>query len=97
VLLRLPLEIKDLFEEWLQAHAPGRARHVLDLVRETRAGALYDPTFGKRMKGTGPYAALLARRFELACKRLGLNRQRWSFDTSLFRPPPRPGDQLSLL
>ncbi|MGH6959780.1 MAG: PA0069 family radical SAM protein, partial [Dongiaceae bacterium] len=57
--LRLPLEIKDLFREWLEAHVPGRAQHVLDLIRDLRGGALYDSTFGKRMRGEGPYAELL--------------------------------------
>ncbi len=99
VLLRLPLEIKDLFSEWLQAHAPGKARHVLSLVRQTHGGALYDPAFGRRMKGEGPYAQLIAQRFKLACERLGFNRQRWRGDISQFRPPvPEPADrrQLSL-
>ena len=97
--LRLPLEIKDLFREWLEAHVPGRAQHVLDLIRDVRGGALYDSTFGKRMRGEGPYAALLLRRFQLARKRLGLDayRARWDLDLSLFKPPPRAGDQLTLL
>jgi DNA repair photolyase len=99
ILLRLPLEIKDLFAEWLEAHAPGRARHVLELVRDMRGGALYDSAWGRRMKGEGPYAELLKRRFELARKRLGLDRnaERWEFDLTLFRPPPKAGDQLELL
>ncbi len=95
VLLRLPLEIRDLFEEWLALHAPMKSARVLDLVRQTRGGALYDPAFGRRMKGAGPYADLIARRFALACKRLGLNRQRWDLDVSQFRPP-RPAGQLDL-
>jgi DNA repair photolyase len=97
VLLRLPLEIKELFEEWLRTHVPDRADRVLKLVRDTRDGKLYDPTFGRRMSGQGPYAELLGKRFRLACHRLGLNRQRWRPELSLFRPPPRIGDQLSLL
>jgi DNA repair photolyase len=99
VLLRLPFEIKDLFREWLEAHVPGKANHVLELIRDMHGGALYDSEFGKRMRGEGPYAELLRRRFQLACKRLGLNanRERWSLEASLFRPPPRPGDQHSLL
>jgi DNA repair photolyase len=97
--LRLPLEIKDLFTEWLEAHAPGRARHVLDLIRQMRGGALNDATWGKRMRGEGPYAELLRQRFHIARKRLGLERskERWEFDLTLFKPPPRAGDQLSLL
>jgi DNA repair photolyase len=97
VLLRLPLEIKELFEEWLRTHVPERADRVLRLVRDTRDGKLYDATFGRRMRGQGPYAELLAKRFRLACQRLGLNRQRWRPELGLFRPPPRIGDQLSLL
>src|SRR5262245_57892258 len=97
VLLRLPLEIKDLFREWLEEHLPDRAERVLKLIRETRDGKLNDATFGRRMRGQGPYAELLAKRFRLACHRLGLNRQRWRPNLSLFRPPPKVGDQLSLL
>ena len=97
VLLRLPYEIKDLFTDWLHHNVPDRARHVLNLVRETRGGRLYDSTYGKRMKGTGPYATLIAHRFRLACKRHGLNRESTSLDSTLFRAPPRPGDQLALL
>ncbi len=96
VLLRLPLEIKELFEEWLQVHAPGKAARVLSLVRQTRQGALYDPRWGKRQTGTGPYAALIGRRFQLAVHRHGLNRRSWSFDHTLFRPPAKTGDQLAL-
>jgi len=97
--LRLPLEIKDLFTEWLEAHVPGRAQHVLDLIRDVRGGALYDSTWGKRMRGEGPYAELLRTRFRLARKRLGLDayKTRWSLDLSLFKPPPKAGDQLTLL
>ncbi|MSO69783.1 MAG: PA0069 family radical SAM protein [Alphaproteobacteria bacterium] len=97
IALRLPLEIKDLFEEWMHTHAPGRAKHVLNLVREMRGGGLYQSEFGTRMTGTGPYAALMRRRFELACTRLGLNQKRRALDTTRFHRPPRPGDQLSLL
>jgi len=98
-ILRLPLEIKDLFTEWLEAHAPGRAQHVLDLIRDVRGGELYNSTWGKRMRGEGPYAELLRRRFQLARKRLGLDayKARWDLDLSLFSPPPKTGDQLSLL
>jgi len=99
ILLRLPLEIKDLFTEWLEAHAPGRTQHVLDLIRDVRGGELYDSTWGKRMRGEGPYAELLRRRFQLARKRLGLDayKARWDLDLSLFKPPPKAGDQLTLL
>jgi DNA repair photolyase len=100
VLLRLPLEIKDLFAEWLEAHAPGKAKHVLNQLRESRGGKLYDSTWGLRGRGTGVHADLLAKRFELACKRVGLNQSRVGgrgLDASRFKVPPRVGDQLSLL
>ncbi|MAF95989.1 MAG: radical SAM protein [Rhodospirillaceae bacterium] len=100
ILLRLPLELKDLFMEWLRTHVPDMADHVLSQVRETRGGGLYDSEFKTRMKGTGQRAGLLARRFDLACKRLNLNNERHpalGIDTSQFRVPPQPGDQLRLL
>lgn len=96
ILLRLPLEIKDLFEEWLRAHRPDRADHVLSLMRQSRGGRLYDPAFGVRMKGEGQYADLLASRFRLACRRLGLNRRRWDMTAEFFSAPARNGDQLDL-
>jgi len=87
VLLRLPLEIKDLFNEWLEAHFPDRKARILKLVRETRGGALYDPTWNKRQTGEGHFAKLLADRFELACRRLGLQQREWKLRRDLFRPP----------
>ena len=97
VMLRLPLEIADLFEEWLETHFPDRRRRVMSLIRQTREGAVYRAQWGKRMTGTGPYADLVRQRFALALKRNGLRRRTLSLDTSRFRPPPAPGDQLSLL
>jgi DNA repair photolyase len=97
VLLRLPLEIADLFGEWLATHAPAKAKHVLNLIRQTRRGSLYVDAFGERQKGTGPYAELLAARFRLAARRYGLERRNWEHRTDLFSVPPRRGDQLSLL
>ena len=97
VLLRLPLEIKDLFREWLEANVPGRARHVMALVRSMRGGKDYDSQWATRMKGTGPYAELMAKRFHMAVKRLGLNKPRKPLETHSFKRPPRIGDQLSLL
>src|SRR3954454_19950966 len=76
VLLRLPLEVRDLFREWLLTNFPDRQRHVFKLVRDMRGGKDYDATFGKRMTGTGPMAWLIGRRFESACERLGLNKSR---------------------
>lgn len=96
VLLRLPLEIKDLFREWLDAHAPLKADHVMNAVKTAAGGQIYDPTFGVRQRGTGVYADLLLQRFEKACRRLGLNERGYRLDRTLFRPPPRAGDQMGL-
>jgi DNA repair photolyase len=85
--LRLPLEIKDLFDEWLRANRPDRAEKVLSLVRQMRGGALYQAEFGTRMKGEGPIAQLLGARFQAAVKRLGLNRIRYRLETQRFAVP----------
>jgi DNA repair photolyase len=97
VLLRLPLEIKDLFREWLEANVPGRAKHVMTLVRQMRGGKDYDSQWQTRMRGTGPYAEMIARRFHLATRRLGLNSERAPLTVTRFAKPPRVGDQLALL
>jgi DNA repair photolyase len=94
-LLRLPLELKEIFDEWLDAHAPLKKKHVLSLVRDTRAGALNSAEFGTRFVGAGPYAALLNQRFKKARDRLGLGRNDWSTDLAQFKPPPQKGDQLA--
>jgi DNA repair photolyase len=96
ILVRLPLEIKDLFEEWLRAHYPDRADRVLALIRDTRGGALYQAEFGTRMRGTGAYAALIEQRFAIAAARLGLNRTRPDLDTTRFHKPGKPTVQLPL-
>jgi DNA repair photolyase len=96
VLLRLPLELKDLFSEWLEAHYPTKAKHVEALVRETRGGGMYQAEFGTRMRGTGAYAELLEKRFRAARSKYGLDRPRPPLDTSRFRVPPRSGDQMQL-
>ncbi len=96
VLLRLPLELKDLFTEWLQAQYPTKAKHVEALVRETRGGAMYQSEFGTRMRGTGAYAELLEKRFRTARTKYGLDRPRPPLDTSMFRRPARSGDQMQL-
>jgi DNA repair photolyase len=96
VLLRLPLEVRDLFKEWLEANFPDRARHVFTLIRQMRGGKDYDSTFGVRMKGEGPYAWMIGRRFEAACARLGLNAQKSELTTEHFRAPGARGQQLSL-
>ena len=97
VLLRLPLEVRELFAEWLRAHYPGKLKHVLSLLRATREGKLYDSRFGARMTGSGPYAWMIGRRFEAAVARLGLGRSRVPLRCDLFRPPARLGEQLRLL
>lgn len=99
VLLRLPYELKDLFPEWLAAHFPDRAEHVMSVLRQMRGGKDYDSSFGTRMRGTGPLAELLRSRFQMACRRLHLETGRHQPpDTGLFRPPrlTAAGPQLSL-
>jgi DNA repair photolyase len=104
VMLRLPREVAPLFRAWLDEHHPLRAAHVMSLVQQLRGGRDYDAAFGTRMRGTGVYADLIEKRFALACKRLGLNRDRGAsasgvaqntLDTSRFRPP-RDRNQLDL-
>ena len=87
VLLRLPLEVRDIFKEWLMANFPDRYRHVLSLIRQTRGGKDYDAQWGTRMKGGGPVAWLIGRRVEQACERLGLNAVKKRLTTELFTPP----------
>ena len=96
VLLRLPLELKDLFREWLIENFPDRYRHVINLIRETRGGKDYDSTFGKRQTGTGPIAWMIGRRFEVACERLGFNSTNVKMTTEHFRPPRPSAEQLDL-
>jgi DNA repair photolyase len=97
VLLRLPLEIGDLFAEWLKANCPDRAKRVLSLMRSTRGGKLYDAKWGERMRGDGPFAWMIGRRFEIAAERLGMNKHSVELRTDLFTPPALPGQQLRLL
>jgi DNA repair photolyase len=96
ILLRLPHELKDLFTEWLESNYPLRAAHVLSLIRQARGGRLYDGAFGARMRGSGPHAELIGRRFEVACRRHGLDGAPAPLDVSQFRPPAAPGDQPGL-
>jgi len=86
VLLRLPLELKQIFEDWLNQHFPDRAAKVLALVRQTRGGKLYDSTFGQRQSGNGVYAGVLGQRFSLAMKRAGIGQRMWAkaLDCSQF-------------
>ncbi|RTL85117.1 MAG: PA0069 family radical SAM protein [Hyphomicrobiales bacterium] len=96
VMLRLPLELRDLFSEWLVANFPDKARRALSLVRSTRGGKSYDPSFGKRMTGEGPYAWMIGRRFEVAAKRLGFPQTATRLRTDLFEPPRKGPQQLAL-
>lgn len=97
VLLRLPYEVKDLFREWLALHYPLKARHVMSLIQQTRQGRDYDSRWGHRLRGTGEYAQVLAKRFQLASTRLRLNRRHGpGLDSTAFVRPPATGDQLDL-
>jgi DNA repair photolyase len=89
ILLRLPNELKQIFADWLNTHMPDRAAHVMSLLREASGGKDYDNRFGHRQRGRGPYAKMIADRFDAACRRYGLStgRSRRRLDCSLFRPP----------
>jgi DNA repair photolyase len=96
VIMRLPHELKTLFKEWLAEHYPQRAEHVMSIVRQMRGGKENDANFGTRMSGTGNYAELMQKRFEIACRRFGINqREELDLDCSRFRPPS-PEGQLKL-
>jgi DNA repair photolyase len=97
VMLRLPYEVNPLFQEWLQTHEPLKAEHVMSRMRELRGGKDYDSTFGKRQKGEGAFAELFRQRFDLACRKYGLNRDReLRLDVSKFKPPALQGQQMGL-
>jgi DNA repair photolyase len=96
ILLRLPLEVKGMFIEWLNTHFPDRASKVLSLIRQTREGGLYQSEWGKRMTGSGPYADLIRQRALVARRRFGLDRKHIELDCTRFAPPPKAGDQLRL-
>ncbi len=97
VVLRLPLELKELFREWLETDHPNRAAHVISVLKSMFGGRDYVSEFGIRQRGTGPYAQQIATRFRLACKRLGLNERSLKLRTDLFKPPVPPGRQMRLL
>jgi DNA repair photolyase len=97
VLLRLPLEVSPIFKDWLLRHYPDRYRHVMSLIRSMRDGKDYDSEWGKRMRGSGPYAWQIGRRFEIAAKRLGFNAKRTSLRTDLFVQAEKKNEQLMLL
>jgi len=97
LLLRLPHELKELFDAWLQAHYPLRRQRVLSLLRSCRDGALNDASFGRRMRGTGRYAEMIQRRFRVASKRCGFASERFALDCTRFVPPaPPPKDRRQL-
>ncbi len=96
ILLRLPLEVSKLFRQWLQAHYPLKAEHVMTRVRDTRGGKDYDSRFGERMRGSGAFADIIAQRFALACKKLDLKPREYALNCAAFRVPERSGDQLDL-
>ncbi|WP_439684743.1 Radical SAM domain protein [Cupriavidus oxalaticus] len=90
IVLRLPWEVRPLFEEWLLAHFPDRAERVMNRIRDMREGKAYDASFATRMRGTGVWADLLRQRFYKAADRLGFRYNRFELDTSRFRPPVGP-------
>ena len=96
IMLRLPREVSELWQEWLAEHAPHRADRVMARLREMHGGRDYDPRFGHRMTGEGSYATLIANRFSAASRRLGLDGTEPDLRRDLFTVPPQPGDQLSL-
>jgi DNA repair photolyase len=97
VLLRLPLELRELFREWLLQHFPGKLRHVMSLIQSSRGGKDYSATFGERQVGTGLFADMIAKRFRLALARNGMSeRANGKLRCDLFKPPVPAGGQLSL-
>ncbi len=97
IMLRLPLEVAPLWQQWLQTHVPGQADHIMARLREMHGGKVYDAQWGRRMRGEGHYAQMIGQRFALASRRLGLDKPAPPLRTDRFEPPPRAGDQLSLL
>ncbi len=96
IMLRLPQEVSPLFREWLENHFPDRADRVMARVREMHGGQDYDASWGRRMRGEGHYASMIAARYKMATRRLGLAQELPSLRGDLFRPPARAGDQMSL-
>jgi len=96
ILLRLPHEVAPLFRDWLAREYPGQAAHVMGRLRAMRGGADYDAEWGRRMRGEGPYAQIIARRFAVAVRRLGLDAGIPPLDTSLFAPPLERDGQMAL-
>ncbi|WP_415403041.1 PA0069 family radical SAM protein [Tateyamaria sp. SN3-11] len=96
IMLRLPREVSPLWQEWLAAHYPDRAGRIMARLREMHGGKEYDARWGHRMRGEGPYAEMVAHRFAVAIKRLGLKEKAPPMRTDLFQPPRKDSDQLSL-
>jgi DNA repair photolyase len=96
ILLRLPLEVSELFQQWLREHYPLKAEHVMTRVRDTRGGKVYDSRFGSRLRGTGAFADMIAQRFALTCKKLNLKPRDYTLNCAEFRTPERSGDQLDM-
>ncbi|WP_417694992.1 PA0069 family radical SAM protein [Roseibium sp.] len=96
ILLRLPREVSELFRDWLVRERPGQFRHVMSLIRSMRGGKDYDANWGERMRGSGPYADQIAKRFQLATKRLELNTRRHKLSSDTFIAPQKGGVQLDL-
>lgn len=96
ILLRLPLEVSDLFQEWLLRHYPDKFRKVMNILRSMRGGKDNDATPGKRMRGQGPYADLLSRRMDLACRKIGYSQRRTRLSLKHFQPPEEQEKQLCL-
>jgi len=96
IMLRLPREVSELWQQWLAKHEPGRAAKVMARLREMHGGRDYDPRWGQRMRGEGEYARMIGHRFKTACKRLGLQEKTAGLRSDLFSCPAQPGDQLSL-
>lgn len=96
IMLRLPREVSQLWQDWLAEHEPGRAAKVMARLREMHGGRDYDPRWGARMRGEGEYAEMIGRRFKMACKRMGLAQRSSDLRQDLFQVPPQAGDQLRL-
>ncbi len=88
--MRLPLEIRDMFREWLQVHYPDRLNHAVSLIQSMHGGKDYESQWGRRMAGSGPYAWMIGRRFEMAARRLGYRETKTALRTDLFRKPQAP-------
>ena len=96
VMLRLPNEVRQLFREWLNTHEPGKTEHVFSILRDLRSGRENDPGYFTRMRGQGVYADLVRKRFQITCRRFGLNTETAELNTGLFKPPVTPGRQQTL-